>query len=68
MITLVRLNNEEILINPFQVESMEAGKDTCVTLMNGKRLFVQQSVEEVKQLMTEWFHALYRPALDGGAA
>ena len=68
MITLVRLNNEEILINPFQVESMEAGSDTCVTLMNGKRLFVQESVDEVKQLITNWFHSIYRPNLDGGAS
>ena len=65
MITLVRLNDEEIMINPFQVESMEAGKDTCVTLMNGKRLFVQEDVEQIKGLIETWFRSLYGRR-DGG--
>ena len=51
MITLTRLNSEEITVNAYQVESLEAGTDTIVTMMNGKRLFVQETLDEVESLI-----------------
>ncbi len=59
MIKLTRLNNEEIVINAYQVESVEQGADTCVTLMNGKRLFIQESTEDVEAQMMAWFRKIH---------
>ena len=59
MITLTRLNNEEIMVNAYQIESVEQGADTCVTLMNGKRLFVQESSVSVEEQMMAWFRKIH---------
>ncbi len=58
MITLTRLNGEEMIVNAQQIESMEAKPDTRVTLMNGKQLYVRESPEEVVQLVRAWLAGL----------
>ncbi|MFW5750991.1 MAG: flagellar FlbD family protein [Planctomycetota bacterium] len=60
MITLTRLNGEEMIVNAQQIESMEAKPDTRVTLMNGKQLYVRESPEEVVQRVRAWLAGLRR--------
>jgi flagellar protein FlbD len=47
MIRLTRLNNEPIVVNTERVLYVESSPDTLVTLSNGERLHVRESVEEV---------------------
>jgi flagellar protein FlbD len=47
MIALRRLNNSDFVLNAEFIESLEATPDTVVTLSNGKKLVVLDSVEEI---------------------
>jgi len=47
MITLQRLNKETFVLNADFIETLEATPDTVVTLTNGKKLMVKNSVEDV---------------------
>lgn len=54
MIKLTRLDGKEILINEDFVELIEMAPDTVVTLQNGHRLFVEQSVDEILERIHEY--------------
>lgn len=47
MITVKRLNNQEMWINPHLIETIEATPDTVIALTTGKRLVVKESTTEV---------------------
>jgi flagellar protein FlbD len=47
LITVSRLNNQELLINPHLIESIEATPDTVITLTTGKKFVVKDSVPDV---------------------
>lgn len=47
MIHMTRLNHSEIVINSDLIEHIESTPDTVITLINGKKWIVQESVEEV---------------------
>ena len=54
MISLRRLNNEPIMVNPDLIETLEATPDTVVTLTNGNKLLVRDSMDEVRQKIVEF--------------
>ncbi len=47
LISVTRLNGDEIRINADLIETLEATPDTLVTLTTGKRMMVSESVDEV---------------------
>ncbi|UGQ17085.1 flagellar FlbD family protein [Borrelia sp. RT1S] len=47
MIYVTKLNGEGYYLNPYHIESIESNPDTTILLMNGKKLVVRESVEEV---------------------
>ena len=47
MIPLTRLNGHAFVVNPDLLERAEATPDTVVTLVDGTRLIVLESVEEI---------------------
>lgn len=47
MIKLSRLNRQEIVVNSDLVEYIETTPDTVLTLVNGEKLVVMESVDEV---------------------
>jgi len=51
MIRLTRLTGEALDINPAQIESVEQGHDTRVTLISGRQLFVRESTDAVAALV-----------------
>lgn len=55
MIRLNRLNQDEIVINPSVVAYVERNPDTLITLLNGERIYVRQSIEEVINLTAAFF-------------
>ena len=47
MIDLTRLNGERFVLNAELIQYVEALPDTYITLTNGERVVVQQSMQEV---------------------
>lgn len=47
MITLRRLNGQEFILNADLIESIEATPDTIVTLSNGKKIIVKNTLEDI---------------------
>jgi|YNPMSStandDraft_2_1061718.scaffolds.fasta_scaffold00267_21 flagellar protein FlbD len=50
MIKVTRLNDIELYINYFQIETIEAHPDTVITLMNGDRYIVKEKPEEIQSM------------------
>ena len=61
MIALRRLNNSAIMVNPDLIESLEATPDTVVTLTNGNKLIVRDSMEEVRDKIVEFKRRIHGP-------
>ncbi|WP_461200437.1 flagellar FlbD family protein [Anoxybacillus sp. TBDG-1] len=55
MITLTRLNGKPFTLNAIYIEQVEAFPDTTITLTNGKKFVVRESVEDV-MLLVETFY------------
>lgn len=47
MISVKRLNNQELWLNPHLIETIEATPDTVISLSTGKQLVIKESVAEV---------------------
>lgn len=47
MIAVSRLNDEQLLVNPHLIETIEATPDTVITLTTGKKFIVKEPVPEV---------------------
>ena len=47
MVRVTRLNGDEIVVNAGVIESLESTPDTVVRLLNGQRLAVRETVDEV---------------------
>lgn len=60
MIKLLRLNNQEIVVNPELIEWLEANPDTTITLATGGKLIVKNSVDDVIEKILS-----YRKAIAG---
>lgn len=43
------------MLNAIYIETIESTPDTMILLTNGKRYVVTESVEEVKQLITDFY-------------
>ncbi|RKD75364.1 MULTISPECIES: flagellar FlbD family protein [Sinobaca] len=58
MITLTRLTGDTFLLNVPFIEQMEARPDTTITLWSGKKIFVKESLTEVKALCEEAYRKM----------
>lgn len=54
MIEVTRLNNEFFVINCEWIETVEATPDTVITLTNGKKYVVAETVEDVVKKVIEY--------------
>ncbi|MDO6656342.1 MULTISPECIES: flagellar FlbD family protein [Bacillales] len=59
MIPLTKLNREAMMLNAIYIETIESTPDTMILLTNGKRYVVMETVEEVKQLVTEFYRDIH---------
>lgn len=55
MISLTRLNKEEMKLNAIYIEKVEATPDTLITLTNGKKYIVMEPVERVIELISNYY-------------
>jgi len=68
MIRLTRLNSDSIMLNSDLIECAESTPDTVLTLTNGQKLRVRESLDEVRLRVIEYRQAIQsaapvRPAL-----
>lgn len=49
MITLTRLNGTELLLNEKFIETVEETPDTVVTMQNGHRYIVCESLKDIRE-------------------
>ena len=54
MITVTRLNNKAMVLNAELIKTVESTPDTLITLINGDRILVTESLEEVVQRAIEY--------------
>jgi flagellar protein FlbD len=60
MIQLTRLNNHPLALNPDLVKFVEQAPDTVITLINGEKIVVRESSEDVQQKILEFRQAVLR--------
>ena len=53
MITVIRLNGEALLLNFFQIESVEMIPETKIKMMNGTFYLVKDSAESITRQVKE---------------
>ena len=54
MIQLTRLNNQTLVLNADLVKFVEQSPDTVITLVNGEKFIVRESVDEVVQRVLQF--------------
>lgn len=54
MIKLTRLNGKEFVINDDLIEMIEATPDTVITMTNGSKMVVSESVDEIIQRIIDF--------------
>jgi len=47
LIKVTRLNGKEFVVNAEQIEFIESTPDTVISLVSGKKIVVNESVEEI---------------------
>ncbi|GEN34097.1 flagellar FlbD family protein [Aneurinibacillus danicus] len=55
MVRLTRLNGKEYVVNALLIESLEATPDTMVTLVNGKKFVIKESIPDVLSALKEFY-------------
>lgn len=54
MVTVTRFNKTRFVINADWIETVESTPDTVITLTNGKKFVVAESVEEIIKQVIEY--------------
>jgi len=63
MIPLTRLNHSTVLVNAMAIAYLERTPDTLVTLLNGERIHVRESLDEVVAEVTAFHRKIHHPGL-----
>ncbi|WP_044022866.1 flagellar FlbD family protein [Bacillus sp. SG-1] len=58
MIQLTKLNGKSFSLNCLYIESAEAFPDTTITLTNGKKIVVRESVKEVEDKTVSFYRKI----------
>ncbi|MFB5660558.1 flagellar FlbD family protein [Alteribacillus sp. HJP-4] len=58
MIELTQLNGKRFLLNVPLIEKVESLPDTTITLVNGKKMFVRESLEVVLSLCNQFYRSV----------
>ncbi len=64
MIRLHRIRGEEMFLNADLIESVQATPDTVITLVDGRKLVVQETPDEVVDAIREFRASVLRRADD----
>ncbi|WP_096435403.1 flagellar FlbD family protein [Alteribacter populi] len=55
MVELTRLNGQVFTLNAVFIEQIQSFPDTTITLINGKKIVVQENEREVSKKVTHFF-------------
>ena len=58
MVTLTRLNHQEITVNAAHIVMIEETPDTVLTLYSGEKLMVRERRHEVVERVSEFFKTI----------
>lgn len=61
MIVVTRINGRELVINAELIEFVESTPDTIVTLTTGRKIIVQEPMEEVIARVIEYQRRIHQP-------
>ena len=59
MIDLTGVNNKEFILNADHIEKIEEVPETLITLTNGKKYIVLESVDEVKDAVLRYKNRIF---------
>lgn len=62
MIQVTRINHLPLVLNSDLIEHLEATPDTVITLTNGQKLVVRESVEEIVKRVVEFRRSIQVPS------
>ena len=68
MIEVTKLNDEKVTVNADLIEMIEEVPETVITFTNGKKIFVKESRQKVKNLVVLYRKQLLNPSLEDGEA
>ncbi len=54
MITVTRLNDQPLVLNAELIKTVESTPDTLITLINGDRMMVKESMDEIVRKAVEY--------------
>ena len=63
MIVVTRLNNTPLVVNPDLIVFMEETPDTIITLSNGEKIAVQESVSELIRRVINFRRCVFNPSI-----
>jgi len=63
MITVTRLNNTSIIVNPDAIVFIEETPDTIITLLDGEKLMVREKVSEVIRRVIEFKRCVFNSSI-----
>ena len=63
MVELTRLNDTKFTLNADLIETVEEVPDTVITLTTGKKIFVKESRQNVKNLVVLYRQEVFRNIL-----
>jgi flagellar protein FlbD len=56
MIRVTKLNKkDEFYLNPSMIETIEKTPDTVITLINGKKYVIADQIEEILQIIEDYY-------------
>ncbi|HCW52442.1 MAG TPA: endoflagellar protein [Clostridium sp.] len=63
MIDLTAMNNMKFTLNEDHIEKIESVPETVITLSNGKKYLVLESIEEIKNKIIDFKRKMYREVI-----
>jgi len=60
MITVTRLNGKKFVLNAELIRTVESNPDTTISLLNGDKFIVTESMDQVVKLAVEYGQSLRR--------
>jgi flagellar protein FlbD len=59
MIELTKMNHEKFYLNPNLIEMVETTPDTLISMMSGKKYYVLESVDTVREKFLEYYKSVH---------
>ncbi|MBL5767224.1 flagellar FlbD family protein [Heyndrickxia sporothermodurans] len=58
MITVTKLKGQSFILNALYIETIEAFPDTTITLLNGHKYVVLETVEQVQEQIYQFYRSI----------